>query len=235
MKFRTKKYHIPFWIFQSEMWYQNPMRRSLTWSPHNGSAPWSYIPRSPVVNGIQIRNPLMTSVLPYCWSADTVSPVQSFDLLASGTLFVIFFYFFFLSCQGRWPCRVCSHAHRNTERLPCLLPLFNYWTFVTISISQWLITFDITNQGTLPLVESCSGTKMPLMCHQVPADSNAPVLTNQYLQTIYILFFCSNIIYRTSNRMFVTYISAPTGISSVLSKVSVKRISLYGSNEMSGA
>ena len=79
--------------------------------------------------------------------------------------FCNFLLLLFLSCQGRWPCRVCSHAHRNIERLPCLLPLFNYWTFVTISISQWLITFDITNQGTLPLVASCSGTKMLLAHH----------------------------------------------------------------------
>ena len=122
MKFRTKKYHISFWIFQSEMWHQNPMCRSLTWSPHNGSAPWSYIPRSPVVNGIQIRNSLMTSVLPYCWSADTVSPVQSFDLLASGTLFVIFFYFFSYrakvveSCSGT---KMLLAHHLRTGGLKC--------------------------------------------------------------------------------------------------------------------
>jgi len=43
---------------------------------------------------------------------------------------------------------------------------------------------DITNQGTFPLVSSCSGTKMPLMRHQVPADSNAPVLVNQGIQAL---------------------------------------------------
>ena len=94
---------------------------------------------------------------------------------------------------------------------------------------------DFANQGTLPLVSSCNGTKMPHMCHQVPADSNVPVLANQYIQAFKILFLYLNIIYCSSNIMFVTYISAPTGISSVLSKVSVKRISLYGSNEISGA
>ena len=53
---------------------------------------------------------------------------------------------------------------------------------------------DFTNQGTLPLVSSCSGTKMPLMRHQVPADSNVPVLASQsnqiYIQFAIILFFC---------------------------------------------
>ena len=46
----------------------------------------------------------------------------------------------------------------------------------------YLNVFDITNQGTLPLVSFCSGTKMPLMRHQVPANSNVPVLVSQNIQ-----------------------------------------------------
>ena len=37
---------------------------------------------------------------------------------------------------------------------------------------------DFANQGTLPLVEPCSGTKMLLSHHQVPAVSNVPVLAS---------------------------------------------------------
>ena len=42
---------------------------------------------------------------------------------------------------------------------------------------------DFANQGTLPLVSSCNGTKMPPLRHQVPADSNVPVLVNQHAYT----------------------------------------------------